>query len=285
LDAGLEFFPIFIADMNILLVFLLLATVLGLPVIIYYVKKKRLAAVEPLSAYYRLLLKEKVPFYNHLDHARLPEFEERVQRFLAGVKITGIRTTVEDIDKVLIAASAIIPIFGFPGWEYSNLNEVLLYPNAFDPDFKQKGNDRNILGMVGTGAYEDVMILSKQQLRDGFENTSGKDHTAIHEFVHLIDKTDGAVDGIPESFLPKQYILPWLNRIHETIKQIMENRSDINPYGTTNQAEFFAVVSEYFFKRPDLLKSKHPELYEMLVTIFKQQPKSHHVDETDPPVA
>jgi Mlc titration factor MtfA (ptsG expression regulator) len=49
---------------------------------------------------------------------------------------------------------------------------------------------------------------------------------------------------------------------------IMKNRSDINPYGGTNQAEFLAVAAEYFFERPDLLKTKHPELYTMLEKMF-----------------
>ncbi len=267
--------------MDIILILLLLVAVLGLPAIIYYVKKQQSKPVAPLSAYYQLLLKEKVAFYRQLDHSKKALFEKRMQRFLNRVKITGVRTNVEDMDRVLIAAGAIIPIFGFPDWEYINLDEILLYPDAFDHEFKQKGYDRNILGLVGGGAYEDMMILSKVQLRAGFENEEGKENTAIHEFVHLIDKTDGAVDGVPESLLPAKYTLPWLNRIHETIKQIMENRSDINPYGTTNQAEFFAVVSEYFFKRPDLLQSKHPELFEMLVTIFKQKPV-HPTDENDP---
>jgi MtfA peptidase len=82
------------------------------------------------------------------------------------------------------------------------------------------------------------------------------------------------VDGIPEFILGKEYILPWLQLMQQEIKQIMESRSDINPYGATNQAEFFAVVSEYFFERPDLLQSNHPELYELLATIFKQQTQS-----------
>jgi len=50
--------------------------------------------------------------------------------------------------------------------------------------------------------------------------------------------------------------------------RVEENRSDINVYGATNQAEFFAVVSEYFFERPQLLKEKHPELYGLLEKIF-----------------
>ncbi len=128
--------------------------------------------------------------------------------------------------------------------------------------------------MVGNGAMQNVMVLSKQSLREGFENKTAKGNTAIHEFVHLIDKTDGDTDGIPEFLLTNQLAKPWIDTIHESIKQIMENRSDINPYGATNEAEFFAVVSEYFFKRPDLLESKHHELYEMLVSMFKQKPKA-----------
>jgi hypothetical protein len=45
--------------------------------------------------------------------------------------------------------------------------------------------------------------------------------------------------------------------------------SDINLYATTNHAEFFAVISEYFFEQPGLLEANHPDLYEMLGRIFK----------------
>jgi uncharacterized protein YecA (UPF0149 family) len=39
-------------------------------------------------------------------------------------------------------------------------------------------------------------------------------------------------------------------------------------------AEFFSVVSEYFFERPKLLAKKHPELYALLEKIFKQEMRS-----------
>jgi MtfA peptidase len=32
--------------------------------------------------------------------------------------------------------------------------------------------------------------------------------------------------------------------------------------------EFFAVASEYFFEQPELFRSKHPELNEVLTRIF-----------------
>ena len=264
----------------ILIVAVLAITYLALPSIISSFKKESTAVTAPLPSNYGLLLNEHVNFYKQLDASKKAEFENRMQVFLSRIKITGVRTTVEDIDRVLIAAGAIIPIFGFADWEYINLHEVLLYPDAFSDGFDQKGKDRDILGMVGSGAYQNIMILSQQQLRAGFENATSKSNTAIHEFVHLIDKTDGAVDGVPESILSDPLVRPWLDKIHESIKQIMENRSDINPYGATNAAEFFAVVSEYFFKRPDLLQNNHRQLYELLVTIFKQQPKNASDAET-----
>jgi Mlc titration factor MtfA (ptsG expression regulator) len=233
--------------------------------------KKPLIILHALPDSYRSVLTEQVEFYKKLNAEQQEEFEQRMQQFLATTKITGVKTTVEDIDKILIAASAIIPIFSFKSWEYVNLHEVLLYPDSFNHDFEQEGHERNVLGMVGNGAFNHVMILSQHELRQAFLNKTGKTNTAIHEFVHLVDKTDGTVDGVPEFILQRQYILPWLQLMHKEIQNIYANRSDINPYGATNEAEFFAVVSEYFFERPDLFAEKHPELFDLLSRIFAKQ--------------
>ncbi|MBY0542507.1 MAG: zinc-dependent peptidase, partial [Sphingobacteriaceae bacterium] len=107
-------------------------------------------------------------------------------------------------------------------------------------------------------------------LRHGFSKSAGKENTGIHEFVHLLDKSDGATDGVPENLMKHEYILPWLQLMHEKIQSIEDNQSDINPYAITNKAEFFAVVAEYFFEKPELLKDKHPILYTQLSRIFSQ---------------
>lgn len=115
------------------------------------------------------------------------------------------------------------------------------------------------------------MILSKEALHKGFSNESDKKNTAIHEFVHLIDKMDGKIDGVPGVLLQKQYAIPWIELMNKKMDEIYENESDINPYGGTHQSEFFAVASEYFFERPKLLERKHPVLYKMLERIFNQE--------------
>ncbi len=241
------------------------------------------------SATWRKILTTNVSYYINLTTDEKQRFEYKIQEFLHNVRITGISTDINETDRLLVAASAIIPIFAFPDWQYINLKEVLLYPNQFDKDFKTEGGERRILGMVGTGYMNGKMILSKRALRHGFSNESDKKNTAIHEFVHLIDKADGNIDGVPAALLEKQYTIPWIDLIQHKIDEIYEGKSDINPYGATNKSEFLAVISEYLFERPKLLKAKHPKLYELLEEIFNQEmttkvfkKKSKNIGRNDP---
>ncbi|WP_160716139.1 zinc-dependent peptidase [Chitinophaga solisilvae] len=247
---------------------------IGLILMLYfknlYTRRKRKKTAVPTG--YRQLLEANVRYYQQLGPNDKIRFEEKVERFLKRTHIEGVGAEPEPLDRVLIAASAIIPIFGFKDWEYFNLTNVILYPDTFDESYQFEGNRRNILGMVGSGALNGQMILSRSALREGFSNTTDKSNTAIHEFVHLLDKSDGTVDGLPTKLLEHSYSIPWMKLVHQTIHEMSEGHTDINPYGATNEAEFFAVISEYFFERPDLLAEKHPELYQMLSRIFQQNP-------------
>jgi Mlc titration factor MtfA (ptsG expression regulator) len=219
---------------------------------------------------WRRFLKEKVNFYRNLDEQQRMQFEADLQRFLSSIKITGVQTEVTIEDRLLIASSAIIPLFGFPAWSYKNLDEVLLYPDSFDRNFNIKSDKEIITGMVGSGAMEGKMILSKPSLHTGFDISNDKKNVGIHEFVHLFDKETGTIDGIPPKFEERSFALPWLDLIQKKTEEIKARDSDINEYGATNRQEFFAVASEYFFERPHLLKSKHPELYSLLTEVFHQ---------------
>ncbi|XHR97901.1 zinc-dependent peptidase [Mucilaginibacter sp. UC70_90] len=249
---------------------ILILIVIALAVFFLLNKKKVVNETPAATLNYKSLLERYIPYYQHLNVAQKLLFEQKVAGFLAGITIEGVGTTVNDEDKIMIAASAVIPIFGFGDWRYRNLTNVILYPDTFDSEFQFEGENRSILGMVGSGYMNGQMILSRAALTKGFSNSAGKENTAIHEFVHLLDKSDGATDGVPENLLAHEYILPWLKMIHEEIHKIEAGRSDINPYAITNEAEFLAVVSEYFFQKPNELKHKHPELYDMLSSMFSQ---------------
>jgi Mlc titration factor MtfA (ptsG expression regulator) len=235
-------------------------------------RKKNKPEIAIIPHQYQPLLEENIVYYRKLDKAAKSRFEKMVDAFLSNVHIEGVGTEITDIDRVLVASSAVIPIFGFPDWRYKNLTNVILYPDTFDNEFQFEGENRSILGMVGSGYMNGQMLLSRAALTKGFSASAGMENTAIHEFVHLLDKSDGATDGIPENMMAHEYAAPWLHMMHVEMHRITEGKSDINPYALTNEAEFLAVASEYFFEKPDQLKHKHPEIYAQLSSIFSQDP-------------
>jgi Mlc titration factor MtfA (ptsG expression regulator) len=218
---------------------------------------------------YKTLLAH-VSYYQKLDEAGKTRFEKLVYEFLQDTNIEGVGTDVTDLDRALIASSAVIPIFGFPDWKYKDLTNVILYPDTFDKEFQFEGENRDILGMVGSGYMNGQMLLSRGALTAGFSKSAGAGNAAIHEFVHLLDKADGETDGVPEYLMAHEYAVPWLKMMHHEMHRIKEGHSDINPYALTNEAEFLAVAAEYFFEKPDQLKHKHPEIYELLSKAFGQ---------------
>lgn len=235
------------------------------------VRKKKDNAPIVFPAAWKLILEQKVLFYHNLTSSDKLRFEHDISRFLKNVRITGVNTEVDITDKLLVASSAAIPVFGFPSWDYTFLDEVLLYPGSFDSKYTINSKDETITGMVGSGGVmEGKMILSKPSLHRGFENETDKQNVGIHEFIHLLDKEDGSIDGIPATLANKKFSIPWLRLIREKTEAIYQGEKDINPYGATHEREFFAVIGEYFFERPQLLQQKHPELYTLLAKAFNQ---------------
>ncbi len=220
----------------------------------------------------REFLLSEVMFYSGLIDENKARFEQDILKFLNTTRITGIQTEVTREDRLLVASSAAVPLFGFHDWEYQYLDEVLLYPAAFDRNFNFHEPEEIITGMVGSGQMEGIMILSKPALHAGFNIHNDKKNVGIHEFIHIYDKEDGFIDGLPKAFTKHGFSAPWVELIREKTREINQNKSDINDYGATAPQEFFAVAGEYFFEKPHLLAKKHPELYQTLSEVFQQDP-------------
>lgn len=234
------------------------------------VQQKVVSVPVEFPSLWRKLLMEKVPYYNTLSPDDKRKFEQRVLRFLQKHRITGVDVELEVLDKLLIASSGVMLLFRFDDWEYTNIDEILVYPNAFNQHFETSGKDRSYLGMVGGGVMNGKMVLSRAALRHGFSNTTDKHNTAIHEFAHLIDMQDGVADGVPAMLMERSELVPWMKLVHQEITEIQQHHSDIDPYASMSEVEFFAVVVEYFFERPQLMKKKHPELYQYMERSFGQ---------------
>ena len=248
--------------------FIFLTLVAFVAYALYRTSKKK---VEPFPLHWHDLLETEVEFYRNLSAEEQRRFQKRMMQFLSEVYIDSVNLEISELDTILIAASAVIPVFAFRDWHYTTLSGIILYPDYFNEEFQfsDKSKSKRIAGAVGTGRLEGKMILSRKALHHGFKNDNDGRNTAVHEFVHLIDKMDDNVDGIPEILMQHAYTIPWLNLIHQEINNITKKKSKLRAYGATNQAEFLAVASEYFFESPERLKKEHPELYKILSRSFR----------------
>nr|WP_279382594.1 zinc-dependent peptidase [Acanthopleuribacter pedis] len=218
------------------------------------------------------LLEEQVAYYNCLEPADQKRFQQLVQVFLAETPITGIDVEVTPLHRILVAASAVIPIMGLPHWEYAYLSEVLLYPAHFNADYESgDGEDNRILGLVHGSLSNGVVILSAPALISGFANPHDRRNVGIHEFAHMVDKRDGSIDGVAAA-LPRDLIAPWRNLMREKMAEDQKGRGAIDPYAHTNEQEFLAVTTEYFFENPERLAREHPRVYAKLSTLYGQDP-------------
>jgi len=215
-------------------------------------------------------LQATVAFYRSLSQQERTLFETRCLSFIHATEFIGHDLEVSDEDRLLVAAGSVILAWGFPQWHYVKVNTVILVSKAFNENAEFGQHDSRITGLVGTHHLRGKMILSQPALHQGFSNDNDKRNVAIHEFAHLIDMADGDIDGLPRQISEQAYALPWLGLVQKKIIEIDNKNSDIRDYGATNNAEFFSVVSEYFFERPKLLKRRHPELYKALQRFYRQ---------------
>jgi len=90
---------------------------------------------------------------------------------------------------------------------------------------------------------------------------------------------DGEIDGVPPMERSKYH--EWTNVLYKEFEKLnkvaMKNRDwgdykFIGEYAATNEAEFFAVISERFFESPVSLKQKFPDLYNELSDFYGIDP-------------
>src|SRR6056297_1011608 len=253
------------------------AALLLMPLVYWWLRRRTVRRMrvlqQPFDPEWEAALQSDVSFFRALTPEQQERFRQLVKVFLDEVPITGIRTDVDPRCRALVAASAVIPIFGFRHWEYKRLGEVLIYPNSFDEAYATDDlSERSILGMVCAGHLTGVMILSKPALIAGFQNARDKRNVGIHEFAHLVDQADGDIDGLPPG-IPADTVGRWIDWIGQELGGEIQRGHHIDDYAYTNEAEYFAVLTEYFFESPALLQQRSPQIYAMLQEMYRQDTK------------
>jgi Mlc titration factor MtfA (ptsG expression regulator) len=180
--------------------------------------------------------------------------------------------------RLCIAAQACLPILCLGLDWYRGWSTLIVYPG----EFVHRREEFDEAGVVhewdevrsGESWEHGPVILSWADVaasgrRDGY-------NVVIHELAHKLDMLNGEPNGFPP--LPRRMDIREWNHVFNAAFGDLNRRLDagedtaLDPYAAEHPAEFFAVLSEYFFETPRLLNDAYPDVYAQLRMFYRQDP-------------
>ncbi|MGB1030123.1 MAG: M90 family metallopeptidase [Pseudoalteromonas marina] len=125
-----------------------------------------------------------------------------------------------------------------------------------------------------------TLVLSWHDVLEGSRLPSDGHNLVFHEFAHQLDQETGKTTGTPLLKSSADY-KEWARVFSRAFTQLKSHVAYsmphvIHSYGATNEAEFFAVITETFIEKPAELRRYDPEIYRMLVNYYQFDPISWH---------
>jgi Mlc titration factor MtfA (ptsG expression regulator) len=244
-------------------------------------RRRRRLRGAPFPDAWRSIVEHGFPLFGRLPPADQAELLGHIQVFLDEKKFEGCGgLEITDEIRVTIAAQACLLLLHRAPHYYPRLVTILVYPHAYVAKATQRlpGGivDEGESGRLGESWVRDIVVLAWDAVRAGASDANDGHNVVLHEFAHQLDQEDGTSNGAPILEHRSQYVA-WARILGAEFEELQRDAehghpTDIDAYGATNPAEFFAVVSEAFFERPAALKTKHPALYEELQLFYRQDP-------------
>lgn len=231
--------------------------------------RRRWLARRPLDPAWLPLIAQHFPFADALPADERERFllhlrvfaRDKVWEGSGGLEVT-------DEMKVVVSGSAARLSRNLSLDVYDDLVTVLLYPSSWkDP----RGSEGVHLGEAHRWG---LVVFAWDAVRHGLVNPVDGHDTALHEFAHVLDLTDGRFDGTPElqSWTDYHAWATVFSKHYEKLRARPHRHELLRAYGATNEAEFFAVATEAFFEKPRRMQEKAPELYAELKRYYRLDP-------------
>jgi len=181
---------------------------------------------------------------------------------------------------LVIALQACIPILKMHIDVYDGWVSVIVYPAGFSPKHEvvdEFGVRHTVQSNLAGESWQrgPVVLAWNETAHAGVIDGH---NLVIHEFAHKLDMQTGSANGFPplHSGMSSATWFDVFTRDFDDFQHRCKRKkhSDIDCYGATSPAEFFAVLSEVFFERPDVIKNHYADVYTQLKLYYRQDPLS-----------
>jgi Mlc titration factor MtfA (ptsG expression regulator) len=176
----------------------------------------------------------------------------------------------------VIAAYAALPVLNLGyGW-YEGWIEIVVYPGEFIHD-DEETDEAGVVHPVrharsGESWEGGPMVLSWQDVE--WSGLGEGYNVVIHEFAHKLDMKNGSANGRPPlhpGMKPEEWAHDFQAAYDDFCRRVDGGEeTQIDPYAAESPAEFFAVLSEYFFESPAVLHQAYPAVYRQLQRFYRQ---------------
>ncbi|GIT97987.1 zinc-dependent peptidase [Sulfurovum sp. TSL1] len=210
--------------------------------------------------------------------------------FIDQKEFVGVKMTISDEIKVIIAFYACLMRLGFTPGEKDNVSTIIVYPEHFivDDSHTSDGIHHTRTSVLEGQSANGTVVISWQDIEQNIVQ-EGKENVIIHEFAHELDFEDGLADGTP--LLENSNYQKWsevfskaFNSLHEDAQMQKDSEGSrlLGDYALTNEAEFFAVCSERFLQTPKAFKKHFPDVYEELKRFYRLDAEALYSSHPDP---
>jgi Mlc titration factor MtfA (ptsG expression regulator) len=247
-------------------------------------RRRRKLLASPFPAGWEAHLLRNVAHYAWLEERDRQHLRDLVRVFVAEKHWEGCGgLTLSDEMRVTIAAQACLLVLGLPHELYRNVESILVYPSTVVAPPRRLGSFEvplspveGPLPILGQARLRGPVILVWDAVKRTGRHPESGHNVVYHEFAHKLDMLDGRADGTPPLHGRDEY-RRWTRICAREFHMLRERaergeRSLLDAYGATSEAEFFAVATEQFFDQPVALRRHHPELYGVLQAFYRQDP-------------
>lgn len=244
-------------------------------------KRRRRLRETPFPDEWRRTLERNFPVYTHLPEEDRRELHGHTHVLLAEKNFEGCAgLELTDEMRVTIAAQAALLLLHRETDYYPGLHSILVYPS----EYTVEAAEVDAAGIVtefddnrtGETWEQGSLVVSWDDTLVGGRDLEDSYNVVLHEFTHQLDLENGEIDGVPRLRGRGSY-KSWARVFREAYARFCDDVDRdrdtlLDPYGSEDPGEFFAVAVEAFFETPREFQREYPELYGQLSAYFRQNP-------------